>query len=228
MPHVKLPNTELRDLVGAHSRFLRRSCAAFDAGDDAEALAISTSVRALVHDTNVSHSILDQLGVKSTMTWCDAAEGVDPTNLLPTAGLVELSVERNETHTLFWYAPRAVTPEKYAAAGKVAFEPWWTDPVTKDADGLTISRRDYILGLCHKDGGAHADGEFKGQMAAYERLTRQGSLGFSVSAGGPSVLFDLSPAPAAARQIATEVLLSVERQFGADIFAAGMGPTARG
>jgi hypothetical protein len=51
--------------------FLRVSAQAFDAGLEAEAKRLATSIRVLVHDTRMSTSLIGQLGLKETMRFED-------------------------------------------------------------------------------------------------------------------------------------------------------------
>ena len=80
-----------RDEIAAAYReqwaFLRKSCAAFDAGDETEAKRIATSLRVLLHDYKQSVSLLTQLSLKDALFF-DTAKNINSDNLLPTFGLV--------------------------------------------------------------------------------------------------------------------------------------------
>ena len=85
------------------------------------------------------------------------------------------------------------------------FDAWWTDPVTKDTTGALFSRRDYVLNLANKEGGAHVDPKLTGKWAA---LTRENALGWFASVEpGVDIPLD-SPALASVRQISHEFLTS--------------------
>lgn len=68
-------------------RFLNRSAADFDAGDEAESRRIATTIRTLCHDTPSSHSLLGQMHLLTPLRFPDTAPGYDPTNLVSTQGL---------------------------------------------------------------------------------------------------------------------------------------------
>jgi hypothetical protein len=55
---------ELLDKLKQQMRFLKTSCDIFDQGNTEEAIRLSTTIRILVHDTNKSNSLLNQLNKK--------------------------------------------------------------------------------------------------------------------------------------------------------------------
>jgi hypothetical protein len=110
---------------------------------------------------------LGQLGVKSKLQWLDTAAPIWPGNLLATPGLV---LFRSGEGKLEYEAKL----DDSIRRGAKPFERWWDDPVTKDAEGELFSRRNYVLTLANKEGGAHVDPQLDGEWAA---LTSSNSLG---------------------------------------------------
>jgi len=95
-------------------------------------------------------------------------------------------------------------PKKY-----VIFSEWWEKVVIVDSNKNKFTRRELVLTLANKEGGAHVDPLID---EAYAELTRHNSVGWIVSDGKSEMpindveLFSV-------RQIAHEVLKSLERQF---------------
>ena len=72
---MKIPQThsELLSALRTQIAFLRRSSAAFDAGQQDEAIRLATHVRILVHQTTSSHALLAQLGLLESLAFVDTA-----------------------------------------------------------------------------------------------------------------------------------------------------------
>lgn len=63
---------------------------------------------------------------------------------------------------------------------RVHFEMWWTHPVVKDVDGTLFSRKDFVLALVDKEGGAHVDPEIE---ESYNKIANFNSLGWTYTEG---------------------------------------------
>jgi hypothetical protein len=80
--------------------------------------------------------------------------------------------------------------------------------VIEDSAGRHFSRRDLVLAVANKDGGAHVDPQLDD---SYVALSRMNSIGFAwIGPNGVSEPLD-SPVPASVRQIAYEVAQTLER-----------------
>ena len=97
MSSYKKPREELLANLCEQLEFLRASCAAFDAGNEAEAKRLATTIRVLLYDPKKSRSrsLLVQLGAKERLKYLDTAhyELLNPSNLLPYLGLVGIRLE---------------------------------------------------------------------------------------------------------------------------------------
>jgi hypothetical protein len=159
---------ELVDQLRDHIAFIKASCGLFDTGHDGEAKRIATSIRVLVHDTSVSHSILQQLGYKSSLQFISLAIPNRSSNLGPYWGLLDVEI------TAGTYVPKL----DQVAPRPMPFGEWWQEPVLKDGDGNLYSRSELVLALANKDGGAHVDPDMD---EAYERLSRRNHVGVEVA-----------------------------------------------
>jgi hypothetical protein len=76
-------------------------------------------------------------------------------------------------------------------------------------DRTLFSRKDLVLALANKEGGAHVDPE---SDAAYSKLAKSNSMGWTYQEGAaPEVPLE-DPVPYALRQISYEVIESVQQQ----------------
>lgn len=187
------------DLV-AHLReqygFLVVSAEMFDAGNEAEAKRIAVVVRTLVHDTPASQSLLELLGYKQKLYFAAQNYVHKPWNHLMFHGLVGLLMPRE--------GPRFAPVFDRLVPRMLAFDDWWQEPVlgTRSHDRL-FTRKDLVLALANKDGGAHIDPALDD---VYARLARDCDFGMKVSYGSQEFDWKQNPFLPSVRQIGHEML----------------------
>lgn len=213
---------QLLELFEEQVGFLELSNEAFDAGRLAESKRLAATLRVLFHHTadkgGPSHALVNQLGLRDKLTWVDTAGMPDPNNLIQTFGLVQMgiNIEGGKGEPLF-RAPLDDRPPRpiLTRAGslprgsRVHFDGWWNDPVTKDSDGRLFSRKDFVLALANKEGGAHVDPQIK---ESYDKIANSNSMGWTYKEGDADEIPLSNPVPYAVRQISYEVVESVEQQ----------------
>lgn len=90
------------------------------------------------------------------------------------------------------------------------FEEWWTRPASRAyvaVGDLDINRRQYVLSLADKEGGAHVDPDMD---AFYLAIRRDNAMSWQYSADqDPPKPLDNDPVLAMVRQIGYEVLESI-------------------
>lgn len=202
---TKLPQTKaellehLRDSLG----FLEASSASFEGGFVGEAKRLATTIRVLVHDTEKSKSLLGLLKIKASMGYLNTSHPYDPKNLLSYHGLVGLRVGNGNSR---YWAP--LGEGALGRSGKYEFFPdWWNQVVIVDSRKARFTRRELVLALANKDGGAHVDPHLD---ESYAELTRNNSVGWMILDGTtqkPMQDVELY----SVRQIAFELLSSVKR-----------------
>lgn len=189
--------------------FLSASSNSYDHGFEAEAKRIAVSLRMLLHDTSASHSVLEQLRVKRAIHWVDTADPINPRNLIPShPGLVIMQSHWTGERAIGTYvAPLGNVPPERLHALK-PFTPWWETPVMRDGDRETWSRRDLVLTLANKEGGAHVDPSLDDK---YERMVTGNGLGW-VTGDREGVYdpFGGNAIGAAVRQIGFEVTTTLD------------------
>ncbi len=192
-------NGHLSDNIG----FLKASCQSFDAGFVGEAKRLATTIRVLLHDTNNSRSLLGLLGKKNSISYLNTATPYDSRNLLAHHGLVGFRIGPQGAG---YWAPLGDGPPTRYENPRIGFDAWWNEQVIVDGAGENFTRRDLVLTLANKDGGAHVDPELD---VKYVALTRGNSLGWVASDGnGQRPLSDVELF--SVRQIAYELLESLK------------------
>ena len=197
---------ELRHQVG----FLKSSAAAYDAGNEAEAKRLASTIRLLVHDTGRSTSLLTQLKVKDLVLFLDTAGPVSMANMMTTMGLLMLQLRTTEGEPPQGsYLPvRSEGPRQHCW---LPFAHWWDDPVSRlPQQDLNISRRDYVLDVADKEGGAHFDPE---GSPIYRAISRDNGFNWTVGHKNEETGEDVNlgrpsndPTFAAVRQVTFELI----------------------
>ncbi len=183
----------LRDTVQA----LELSARAFDEGHEGESKRLAAAIRVLVHDTQSSKSLLSQLGRKN-MQFYDTALPRPPMTIMTYNGITAMNI-RPQGAT--YVAPLDNLPPG-SPAEFVSFDEWWNKVIFLDKSGRETTRKDLILAVANKDGGAHVDPVLDEKYAALSRLN---SLAWQYH--GPRGEVPLQgPEKAAVRQITHEVL----------------------
>ncbi|PGK30628.1 hypothetical protein CN902_10995 [Priestia megaterium] len=187
--------------------FLQMSANSYDNGYKSEAKRLAVSIRVLLHDTNQSQSLLKLLNRKN-IHFYDSASKYNPENLLSHMGLVDMvfSTDPNESG----YIPHLDDLPPYLKTRKKSFKNWWTKQIIlEDSEKSPFTRRDIVLSLSNKDGGAHIDPKLNKK---YANLSRKDSIGWKFSDGNQeSTIF--GGELATMRQIAHEVLKTLKDEF---------------
>lgn len=217
-------------------QFLRSSAKSYDEGFEGEAKRLAVTIRLLVHDTKKSKSLLFQLNMKSALRMYSTAHPFYPRNLLPYNGLVMMKLTSTATSSVVVSLTLMGEEPEYtgnvpgdAATGQMAYIPrvsgppsprdqekqmpfgiWWNEIVVKDKLGEIFTRKDLVLQTADKEGGAHVDPALDEE---YAKLARLNSSGWRVSTGAIVTRPDNSPIAPSIRQIAHELLISIERTF---------------
>lgn len=215
---MKIERDHLDHLV-EQLEFMDASCEAYDSGSRSEAKRLATTVRVLVHDTRASKSLLGQIGVKDKVPWADGIIPAILKNLieeqekgnLGSASLltmVKLGAGFLENYELIKVVP--VFDVHPLGDRWVPFDYWWTTARLVDTNEQPISRKQIVLFLANKSGGAHVDD----LPDSWRFITRENGMGFNLSRLEGKTKADDSPVPAAMRQIAEEVRFTIREKLG--------------
>jgi hypothetical protein len=214
---MKRTNDDLQQKLSQQLQLLILSCNNFDSGLEVESLNIATRLRVLLHDTDKSKSLLEQLGLKSGMSFLDSMVPLDP---VPTGEyrngqpIMRISgMPPGVAISMSSSGARYVAPldSISLARGMIAFVDWWSEGTLSTGQGR-CSRKKLILDLANKEGGAHVDARANSKLDSF----KQTQFGMTVSVGNTQG-FANSPVDAIVRQIAWEFIESLRQ---ADIISS--------
>ncbi|MGB8220292.1 MAG: hypothetical protein WCE46_07930 [Methanoregula sp.] len=199
---------ELKTHLKEQIDFLQRSAKAYDEGYTSEAKRIAMVLRILLHDTSSSTSLMTLLN-KKKIKFYNTASTYCAGNLA-TMRLINIGMGVKDGKPFASYhAPLDNRPPTVNVNRKSDFDQWWNETVIIDLCKNEFSRKNLVLNVCNKDGGAHIDPELN---QAYADLTRFNSLGWEF--GNPDRKFSLTePELANIRQICHEVLKTFKDEF---------------
>lgn len=198
---------DLENDLSEQLQFIASSASAFDQGELSESKRIALVIRVLVHDTSASHSLLAQLGIKDSLAWADSAPVIDndPNIVGRSPGLTSMGLGAGG---ITFSARHMDSIEQSNTTRYVSFSDWWERPVILDSNNAEFSRKELVLALVNKDGGAHLDRLNEKTHA----LVHGNSAGFVRidTAGGTSEPIP-TPIYASVRTVAEELLLTLRR-----------------
>lgn len=243
-------DSELFSRLQEQVAFLRTSTFLFDSGLEYESQRIALALRVLLHDTKKQTSLLKNLQCKDSIQFIDT--GIYPEDvaaaqkqflvqrnlenyaMAQASGDTGLAIVVNDRDGYPRYAAPLGYQRKLMGTISLApqnrlhhFEEWWKTKFIKDAKFNTMCRADLILTVAEKDGGAHVDKSVErgyaqfcvegwgGQFAPGVDLTQHDDPGAWSNYSGTVVA-------ASIRQIAYEVLLTLENKFGEQIHISAL------
>jgi len=123
----------------------------------------------------------------------------------------ELRSETGSSGPNVYFAPRIETPPSERPIGFLPFRKWWSIPIVleppqRNRQRFSLNRKDLILAMANKDGGAHFDMKLEAHYAA---ITRKNSLGIFAKGAAPRPV--TAPHEASAVQIGYEIFKTVQR-----------------
>ncbi len=200
---------ELLEKLQEQRHLLRLGAEMYDAdpANTVLSLQMATALRVLLHDTRASSSLLGLLGVKPGLSFVDTALPIGAlakTRFSP--GLVSLEIAE-EGRGMRWVPVLHHLPENREGR-RAEFQPWWERACNRDIHGNTWSRKEFVLYLANKEGGAHVDAQRRDPK--FEALDRQNSMGWSLDHSEAGHVDAGSSIPASIRQITHEVTATLE------------------
>lgn len=123
------------------------------------ATTIATQLRVLLNDEGRNNSLLNQLGIKNSIFYVTKPTiCLQVLNMLTTANMV--SFVGNSADGVYCKVNDFKNPKQ--GGYSCCFDAWWSEIIidSKHEQLSHISRRDVILVLADKEGGAHVDGDF--------------------------------------------------------------------
>lgn len=217
MGNIELNKQELEKHLTEQLYLLNKSATDFDNGDFLEFKRMALSLRILLHDTSNSKSLFSSLGLKNRK-FLDYSFKYDPGVHPILHSLVSVGMISGR------YLP---VLDGGNNPYELDFEEYWNKIVFKDNKNNQFSRKDLVLAVADKDGGAHVD---KTVNEAYFELSRNNSIGWVHNSGDTHKNVE-GAEMAAIRQIAHEILKVFDTNYKykaiGDIIIAGVEARVR-
>ncbi|HEM49419.1 MAG TPA: hypothetical protein ENO27_04315 [Caldithrix sp.] len=201
---VKRPKSELEQELKEQLELLQYSCDSYDSGFEAAGKHIALSLRILLHQHGQSRALLEQLGLRD-FRYLDTAGPLNPRNLVTECNFLVLHADSSGSK----YMPSCQAGMSAVKTRKRRFADWWNNPVLKDNKSRKFCRRDLVLHVADTDGGAHVDPELD---EAYMEISRKNSLNWYFTKGNITEALKGRPELACMRQIAHELLLTLQEK----------------
>jgi hypothetical protein len=233
MSRVQQTKEDLQKQLNSQLELLNALVDLYDQGKTVVAKSIASSIRVLLHETPASHSLLFQLGLEE-VNFFDSClvdgvpEGYEQVKRLGSyAGLFGIGVSETETTHIPYLDEIPGNNPRHAS-----YDEYWNRIVFHDKNNGTFTRKDIVLAVVNKDGGAHVDPELDQK---YVDLVKHNSLGWEGAANGQQHESPRGAESAAVRQIAHEILRTFLSDYSHKrmsygnkkpmIIIAGSGPT---
>lgn len=235
-----LPRDRLLSNLEEQLGFLVKSCRDFDRGDQSEVKRIAGVLRVLLYERGTNKALLRQLGFLEDLAFVDTGIVFDESNaaevfggkfFLPSScwqGLLTLT--ENEDGSTEWIAPLAERPHMnlpcFVTHSMTRYPEWWGKRFIASSSGTLFSRMDLVSIMVNQDGHAHCDPEldkdYDDLLADYH--------GLEISTGGSEESFARPRGNivyCSVRQIAFELMLSLDRRFGYDLLSRSSNSEAK-
>ncbi|WP_306009571.1 hypothetical protein [Bacillus sp. MMSF_3328] len=164
---MKLTEQDFLEHLNEQIYFLQISSENFDKGIFIEAKRLAVVIRTLLHDTTSSTSLLTHLKVKQKLYYFNTAI---PESKFGLTGIRTTTEGGGRTE---YYPPLNNLSEKRKQRPWVTFSTWWSEMIVLDDGRNKFSRKDLVLSVSNKDGGAHVDKKLNG---SYSDLSRGNSM----------------------------------------------------
>lgn len=197
-----MAGNEQKDNIKELIKFIKASSESFDMDMQGEARRIAMGIKALVHDTPGSPSLLEQAGVKNKIHYYDNTPEYNPSLRLPFSGLAVVVIGSTVTKYVARLGDNPRVPMR-----EVPFDLWWNKPVVIDEDRkLNMSREALVLAVINSNVGM-VDSKL---TESFKQIMRKIS---NVIVEGPAFPGELAPMfYASIRQIAFELINALNDQ----------------
>jgi hypothetical protein len=198
--------SDLKEYLKENFNFLKSSAKAYDAGLEEEAKRIAVAIRTLVHDTNSSHSLLKQLNIKD-QKYLDSASKRTGKEFGSYRGLTLMHHNSDGTWA---FTPKCILPPKPGEQYSYkSFDQWWNGVVIIDNNENEFTRKQLVLALANKLGGAHVDPKLNQKFYDLYKIGSHGILVIEEFKSIPISGLEL----ASVRQIAFELITVLEKEL---------------
>jgi len=183
-------------------------CRCYDDNNEIVALSIATAIRVFVHDTARSVSLLTHVGRKSGQFLSTSFRTPREAVHLGLVRRINVGVHDGVGgEAKYW----PLCDERYFPTPTLhfmfmPFDDWWSERVFENSKSF-LTRKDLVLFIANKDGGAHFETEVDERYDGFRKSWSGGSSLFGRQSGMKRG-YDNIPVYPAVRQIAHELLHS--------------------
>lgn len=194
---------ELREKLNQQIELLILANENFDRGKEITALHIGSIIRVLLHQTNQSHSLFDQLDIKK-IPFFDTAHNINKGKYLGLIIKFMSDVTDGKGGEVL-YKPIYTSDFHFKNKNWIDFDSWWNKKIFINGNGDSLTRKELILFLANQEGGSHVDPQID---EIYDKFRHSYSGGVKIFGGSSGIerKFDNIPVFPAARQISFELL----------------------
>lgn len=205
-------NNQLSERLAEHIQLLTTLCECYDNGNDIIGIPIATAIRVLVHDTEKSKSLLAHLECKNAQYLSTNFRNQrEPIHLGLVRRINVGVVDGKGGEAKYW----PLCDERYFPAQRehfkfLSFDDWWGERIFENRTSY-LTRKDLVLAIVNKDGGAHFDTEVEKRYDDFRKSWSGGSSLVGLCSGTVRG-YDNIPIYPAIRQMAYELLNSINKK----------------
>lgn len=216
MTNYQLTQQDYLDSLNDQLSFLDASLKNFTI-NEAESKRIATTIRVLIYDTKNSTSLLKHLNKKSSINFINSAPpnndmlhsmtGMSNVNGAPKSQYLGLVGKINDNGK-FLAIPlfKQHLKEWYKRYTHLQFDKWWEMEIIS-SNGVSLCRKDIVLVVANKDGGAHVDKKLP-ENYNYVKKTK-----LTLNISGKEVEFEKNIIYASIAQVGWEIKQSIENSL---------------
>lgn len=206
---VKKTKDQLKSDVYGQLHLLEKFCEEYDNGDLLMVKPISTCLRVLLKESGSSKSLLHQLG-KRDIRWLNTSHGLHLDNQIQECSLMITRVEIGEGAK---HLPKCQTNYSINDYKETEFFSWFNEKIILDYNKRTFTRREIIMEVAEKDGGAHVDPELNEEYNSIKDPVFNREIKYGIDDKGTTE-HALGDIPGICiRQIAFEVLKTLREKY---------------
>lgn len=202
--NIRRTDTELFAKFREQVELLELANSNYDSGIEIAALNIATTIRVMVHQTSGSTSALTHIS-KNHIEFLDTCtDDSDPFSVF--LGLLQKSFigVNDGIGGVVLYEPLFKSQFPLSKSWS-SFDSWWNKIIFRNPDNTTLTRKELVLTVANKDGGAHID---KSITANFDKFRHSYSGGFTIKGINSGIVrdFDNVPINPALRQVSFELI----------------------
>jgi len=194
-----------------HIGLIKTLCEAYDKQEnDSIALSISTAIRVLVHDTQNSTSLLTHINKKDRNYLSTNHKNINEPVHLGLVTRINIGVKDGKGgEAKYWPLCTEKLNHDEVTKKHINFNNWWSGEKVFKSSTASLTRKDIVLSIANKDGGAHFDTKVEEKYDHFRKTWSGGSSLVGIKSGIKRG-YDNIPTYPAIRQIAYELLFSLQ------------------